>query len=286
MVLQVERMPRIGAHLSVARGGLAGAAARARELGADIFQYFPKNPRSYRSKPVDKEELSRQAGRAAELGIPSVAHSPYVTNLSTIDEKLAEVTRESIVNDLEIAGAYQSAYLIVHCGRYVEAGAERGREAMVAAVRDILARYQGECRLLLENTAGQGTELGQTLEELAEVVGAIGGDDRLGICFDTCHAYAAGILDFDDLDGFVQRWRQTGMDRLVKVIHLNDSKYGFGSHKDRHEYLGRGMIGHERLSLFLRRPEFRTIPWLIETPVADETEYAGEISLARKLAGE
>lgn len=278
--------PRIGAHLSVAGGGLAGAAARARELGAGIFQYFPKNPRSYRPKTVDREELQRQADRAAQLGIPSVAHSPYVTNLSAIDENLARLTRDSIVNDLEIAGAYGSEYLIVHCGRYVGAGAERGREAMVAAVRDILARYDGNCQLLLENTAGQGTELGQTLEELAELVREIGEDERLGICFDTCHAYAAGILDFDDLDGFVHKWYETGMDKLVKVIHLNDSKYGFGSHKDRHEYLGRGMIGRDNLARFLRRPEFQAIPWLIETPVADESEYAGEISLARELAGE
>ncbi|MBE3578196.1 MAG: deoxyribonuclease IV [Limnochordales bacterium] len=282
----MEARPRIGAHLSVAGGGLAGAAVRARELGADIFQYFPKNPRSYRPKTVDKDELRRQADQAARLGIESVAHSPYVTNLSTVDENLARLTRDSIVNDLEIAGACGSAYLIVHCGRYVEAGAERGREAMVAAVREILSRYEGDCRLLLENTAGQGTELGQTLEELAELVRVIGVDERLGICFDTCHAYAAGVLDFGDLDGFVRKWYETGMDKLVKVIHLNDSKYGFASHKDRHEYLGRGMIGRENLARFLRRPEFRTIPWLIETPVADESEYAGEISLARELAGE
>ncbi|HHV54343.1 MAG TPA: deoxyribonuclease IV [Firmicutes bacterium] len=280
-------LPRIGAHLSLSRGGLGAAAERARELGADIFQYFPKNPRSYRPKAIDRAELGRQADRAGELGLPSVAHSPYVTNLSTLDERLARLTRDSIVNDLEIAEAYRSPYLVVHCGRYVGAGAAAGREAMIEAVRDILARYQGPCHLLLENTAGQGTELGQTLSELADLVAAINAgrdDERLGICFDTCHAFAAGILDFDELDAFVAEWQRTGMEKLVRVIHLNDSKFGFGSHKDRHEYLGKGQIGRENLTRFLTRPEFRRIPWLIETPVAAEEEYAEEIRVARELA--
>lgn len=270
----------VGAHLSTSRGGLVGAAQRALAMQSRVFQYFPKNPRSYRPKEIDRAVCERQREQVRELGVLTVAHSPYVTNLSTQEPALAELTRDSILNDLEICEAYGTEYLVVHCGRAVGAGPEAGRQAMVQQVREILQRWNGRCQLLLENTAGQGTELGQSLAELAELMDEIGSDPRLGLCFDTCHAFAAGVLDFDHLGQFWAEWDCYDMGERVRVVHLNDSKFGPGSRKDRHELLGQGQIGAEHLARLLADSRLHPYPLLIETPVAKEEEYAGEIERA------
>ena len=196
-----------------------------------------------------------------------------------------EVSIASIVNDLEIADAYGTDFLVVHCGKHVGEGPEKGKQLMAEAVNRVLDRFDGKTMFLMENTAGQGTELGQTLEEILSIYERIEDKERVGVCFDTCHAFASGILDFDDWDGFLEQFCDDAFFPLVKVIHLNDSKMPYGSRRDRHELLGQGEIGAENLCRFLAEPRFRHLPVIIETPVDDELEYADEIQKAREWAG-
>lgn len=275
---------RIGCHLSVSKG-FDKMVDRALEVGADVVQYFPKNPKSYRPKKFDPDEYRKLAEAAVKADIRSVCHSPYVTNLSTPDPSLWEISIASIVNDLEIADAYGTDYLVVHCGKHVGEGRERGEQLMAEAINRVLEQFDGKTMFLMENTAGQGSELGQTIEELLSIYERIEDKERVGICFDTCHAFASGLLDFDDWDRFLEQFCDDVFFPLVKVIHLNDSMAPFGARRDRHALLGQGEIGEENLRRFLTEPRFRHLPVIIETPVEDELEYADEIRKARAWAG-
>ena len=273
----------IGCHLSTAKG-FDRAVEKAVELGAGIFQYFPKNPRSHRLKALDREAAARQARAAVARGVLTAAHSAYVTNLSTGDPALRETTVVSIVNEMEICTAFGTPWLVVHCGRHLGDGEAAGVRRMAEAVDEVLQRYQGPCRLLLENTAGQGSELGRSVDELLTIREMVAGRQRVGFCLDTCHAFAAGWMKPGGWDRFVAEATRPEFLELVELVHLNDCKAGCGQRVDRHALLGRGQMG-ELLVAFLQEPAFRSRPIIIESPVEDEDDYADEIRLARRWAG-
>ena len=152
---------------------------------------------------------------------------------------------DSIVNDLEIAHHYGTRYLVVHCGKHVGEGEEEGKRLMIDAVNEVLDRFDGDTLLCLENTVGAGTELGWRVEELLEIFDGIEAKEKAGFCFDTCHAFAAGWLDFDNFEAFVDSFTQPDYLSRLAVIHLNDSKIPFDGRRDRHELLGKGEIGSE-----------------------------------------
>lgn len=257
---------------------------RAVEVDADVVQYFPKNPKSYRLKKFDPDEYRRKSEAAKEAGVISVCHSPYVTNLSTPKDDLRDKSVASIINDLEIADAYRTGFLVVHCGKHVGEGVEEGERLMADSVNRILDEFAGDTMFLMENTAGQGTELGQRPEEILAIYERIEQKERVGVCFDTCHGFAAGLLDFSDWDAFAAEFFDPAFLPLVKVIHLNDSKVPGGERKDRHELLGEGEIGPDNLTTFLSEPRLAELPVVIETPIDDELEYADEIKKARRYA--
>ncbi|WP_124727740.1 deoxyribonuclease IV [Staphylospora marina] len=276
---------KIGCHISVAKG-FERASKRAFELGADSFQVFTKNPRGLRPKKVDVKDA--EAGRkfCKEHGIVLVAHTPYITNLSTPKEDLHEVTIRSIREDLRIAECYGAVGAVVHCGKHVGEGEEYGRRRMVETLDIILDEYDGPVKLLLENTAGQGSELGLSIRELTEIRLSTRHPEKIGFCFDTCHAFAAGTWVPDRFDGLVTEMKETGYLEHLVAIHFNDSKAPWGSRKDRHEKIGKGEIGAEALALFLKEEAFQGLPVILETPVDDEGEYAEEIRYLHKLRGE
>jgi deoxyribonuclease-4 len=279
---QQEEKMKIGCHISVAKG-FAKAAKRAKELGAESFQVFTKNPRGLKPKKIDAEDANRGKLYCVENGIVLVAHTPYITNLSTPKPDLQEVTIRSIKEDLTIAEAYGAVGAVVHCGKHVGEGEEYGRKRMVETLNLILQEYVGPTKLLLENTAGQGSELGLTIRELVEIRNATDYPEKIGFCFDTCHAFAAGIWNRETFDALVGEMEETGyLDHLV-AIHYNDSKAPYNSRKDRHEKIGQGEIGAESLALFLKAPQFAGMPVILETPVEDEAEYAEEIQYLHQL---
>ncbi len=276
---------KIGCHVSVAKG-FERAVKNAQELGAESFQIFTKNPRGLRPKKLDYKDAEKGVALSRELDITVVAHTPYITNLSTPKEDLHEVTIRSIKEDLHIASAYGAVGAVVHCGKHVGEGEEYGIGRMIETLDLILAEYDGDTPLLLENTAGQGSELGQTIETLVSIRNATKYPEKIGFCFDTCHAFAAGIWNGETFDELVHTMEESGYLRDLKAIHFNDSKAPFGSRKDRHEKIGKGEIGSEALSFFLTSPAFEHLPVVLETPVEDEREYAEEIQYLRELRSE
>ncbi|SFX27505.1 Endonuclease IV [Thermoactinomyces sp. DSM 45891] len=271
---------KIGCHISVAKG-FEKAAQKAHVLGAQSFQVFTKNPRGLRPKKLDEADARKGREYCAEQGIAVIAHTPYITNLSTPKEDLHEVTIRSIREDLAIAEAYGALGAVVHCGKHVGEGVEYGTARMVETLNEILREYEGPVKLLLENTAGQGSELGLEIRDLVAIRIATDTPDKIGFCFDTCHAFAAGTWEKETVDALVEEMKESGyLDALV-AIHFNDSKAPYNSRKDRHEKIGKGEIGAEALSAFLRTGAFDHLPIVLETPADDESEYADEMVYVR-----
>ncbi|MBA4547592.1 deoxyribonuclease IV [Thermoactinomyces intermedius] len=275
---------KIGCHISVAKG-FYKAAQKARELGADSFQVFTKNPRGLRPKKLNHTDAERGRQFCEEHGISLVCHTPYITNLSTPKPDLHEVTIRSIKEDLMIAEAYGAVGAVVHCGKHVGEGEAYGRERMVETLNKILADYEGNTKLLLENTAGQGSELGLTIQELVDIREATDAPEKIGFCFDTCHGFAAGIWMEETFSDLVNEMEKTKYLENLVAIHFNDSKAPAGSRKDRHEKIGKGEIGEKALSLFLKEPRFEGLPVVLETPVEDEQEYSEEMKYLHQLKG-
>ncbi|QOS99486.1 deoxyribonuclease IV [Brevibacterium sp. JNUCC-42] len=273
---------KIGCHISVAKG-LEKAAMQAVHLGAQSFQVFTKNPRGLKPKKIDHKDADKGVEIMTKHDITLVCHTPYITNLSTPKEDLQEVTIRSIVEDLHIAEAYGAIGAVVHCGKHVGEGEEYGTKRMVETLDLILEQYNGPVKLLLENTAGQGTELGLTIHALEEIRKASKYPEKIGYCFDTCHAFAAGQWDEESFDKIVEDMEQTGYLNSLVCIHFNDSKVPFGSRKDRHEKIGKGEIGSDALAKFLRSEKLQHLPVVLETPVDDEQEYADELVYVRDL---
>jgi deoxyribonuclease IV len=276
---------KIGCHISVAKG-FEKAAKRAKELGAESFQVFTKNPRGLKPKKIDVLDADRGKEFCEEHGIVLVAHTPYITNLSTPKEDLHEVTVRSIREDLSIAEAYGAVGAVVHCGKHVGEGEAYGRQRMVETLDRILSEYDGPVKLLLENTAGQGSELGLSIRELTEIRASTRYPEKIGFCFDTCHAFAAGTWVPDRFDELIREMEETGYLEHLVAIHFNDSKAPWGSRKDRHEKIGKGEIGSGALAQVLKAEVFNGLPVILETPVEDEDEYAEEIRYLHELRGE
>lgn len=273
---------KIGCHISVGKG-LEQAVLRAKELGAESLQVFTKNPRGLKPKKIDHKDAAKGVALLQEHGMQLVCHTPYITNLSTPKADLQEVTIRSIVEDLHITEAYGALGAVVHCGKHVGEGEAYGIQRMVETLDLILEQYEGPAKLLLENTAGQGSELGLTITSLMEIRSQCKYPEKIGFCFDTCHSFAAGQWNLDSFDKLVEEMTSTGYLEHLVAIHFNDSKAPFASQKDRHEKIGKGEIGSEALAKFLTSPAFQHLPVILETPVEDELEYAEEMVYLHEL---
>jgi deoxyribonuclease IV len=276
---------KIGCHISVAKG-LTKAAQKAYELGAESFQVFTKNPRGLKPKQLNLEDADQGRRFCEEHEIMLIAHTPYITNLSTPKEDLHRVTVRSIKEDLRIAEAYGAVGAVVHCGKHVGQGEEWGRQRMIETLNLILADYEGDTLLLLENTAGQGSELGLTIKELMAIRQATDYPSKIGFCFDTCHGFAAGIWEKETFPDLMKEMETSDYLQHLVAIHFNDSKVPYHSRKDRHAKIGKGEIGTEALALFLHVPQLEGKPIILETPVEDEREYAEEIQFLHQLREE
>lgn len=272
---------QIGCHLSTSKG-FKGAAEAALKLGAESFQFFTKNPRAFRGK--GPQDGPAGVALCREHGLVAVAHSPYITNLSTPDPELHEITVQSLVHDLQIAESCGAVGLVVHCGKHVEMGEEYGIRRMVETLEMILNTYEGPVPILLENTAGQGSELGTDLEQLLRIRDQVKQKDRIGFCFDTCHAFVAGQYDPAAWDQYARRMRETGYRDLLVAVHLNDARAPQGSRRDRHENLGKGFIGEAGIATILQSGIFAGLPVVLETPVEKQEAYGPEMAYARQLA--
>jgi deoxyribonuclease-4 len=272
----------IGCHVSI-RHGYLEAAKSAAAVGAQSFQYFPKNPRSLSVKPFDQRDTALCRDYCQEHGLVSIAHTSYPTNLAVEEPALYAATVQSVRNDLEIANACGSVGLVVHFGQYKGSDPLRGYQVMIRMVNEILRDWDGEAKLLLENNAGQGGRMGTTLEELTQVRQLLLAPDKVGFCLDTCHAFASGMWRGDNWESLAERMRESGYFSRLFAVHLNDSVYPYASYRDRHANIGRGQIGAEAIQDVLRSPELGGLPIVLETPKGAGGGHRDEIAYVKRL---
>jgi deoxyribonuclease-4 len=266
-------MMRLGAHESIA-GGLYKAFDRAQSVGCDAVQIFVKPNRAWAVKPLTEEDVARFKAKAEETAIqPVVGHASYLLNLASPKDDLWKKSCDTLVVELERCEALDVGWLVLHPGSHVGSGEETGLARVARGLGEVHAATPGFCaQILLENTAGQGTNLGYSFEHLAWLIEHTPGGERLGVCLDTCHAFAAGY-ELRTLEGYGATMAAfdsiVGLERL-KAIHLNDCKGDLGSRKDRHEHIGKGFIGLEGFRHVLNDPRLAGLPGLLETPKSDD----------------
>ncbi|MEJ8545354.1 deoxyribonuclease IV [Brevibacillus borstelensis] len=273
----------VGCHVSI-RNGYLGAAKTAFAIGANSFQYFPKNPRSMGVKAFDAKDAEACRRFAQERGLVSIGHTSYPTNLAVDEEDMRERTVKHLRNDLEIAEACGSLGVVVHFGHAKGGEPLEGYKRMIRLLDELLHDWRGEAKILLENNAGQGSRMGTTIEELVQVRSLLAAPDRVGFCLDTCHAFASGLWRGSNWKEVAAHMRSSGYFSSLAAVHLNDSVYPSGSFRDRHAPVGRGEIGLEAFSEFLQTPELAEVPIILETPAPAIGGHREEILLVRKLA--
>lgn len=279
---------QFGCHISIRRGFLE-AAKTATKLGADAFQYFPKNPRSLTVKAFHRQDAAACAAYCLEHGIRSIAHTPYPTNLAAEPGVLRQATIASLRNDLDIADACGSVGIVVHFGKFRGKDPLQGYKNIIQCLNEVLSGYKGRTLLLLENQAGEGSMMGTTLEELVQVRRLCDRPELIGFCFDTCHAFASGLWPAAQAEGWGQlelQMVQTGYWADLQAIHLNDSVYPRGSCKDRHARIGHGEMGEERFAAMLGSSKLRercNLPVVLETPVLRGATHESEICYMREM---
>jgi deoxyribonuclease IV len=268
-------MPRLGAHLSIG-GGLPRAVDRAVATRCEALQIFTKSVGQWRARPLPADEIVLFRRRVADTGIqPVVAHNSYLINIAAAAPALREQSLQALQEEFDRAAALGLQGLVMHPGSYTTGTEDGGLHLIATGLRQILrARRRAGPMILLEHTAGQGTNLGHRFEHLAAILDRLDGSPRVGVCLDTCHLLTAGY-DICSEDGYVQTFREfdrlVGLDR-IKVFHLNDSKKPCGSRVDRHEHIGKGCLGLEPFRRLLNDARFAGLPMLLETPKLDTPE--------------
>ncbi len=268
-------MPRLGAHVSIA-GGLPRAVDRAKAARCDAFQIFTKSAGQWRARPLPREEIELFHRRVRETGIrPVIAHNSYLINLATALPALRDQSIASMREELARAEALGLDGVVMHPGSFTSGTEQDGLRLIADGLARLLdERPDGRARILLEHTAGQGTNLGHRFEHLAEIIDRLGGSARVGVCLDTCHLLAAGY-DIATERGYVKTFgdfdRIVGLSR-IRAFHLNDSKRPCGARVDRHEHIGKGCLGLEPFRRLLNDPRFAHLPMLLETPKLDTPE--------------
>lgn len=297
---------KIGCHLS-SSGGYLAMAQTAVSIGANVFQFFTRNPRGGAAKPVDKADVAAFLKYAAENGIgPILAHAPYTLNAAGAEPRVREFAESVMVDDLKRLELTPGAMYNFHPGSHVGQGTENGVELISSHLNRVFTRVCKDLSsdqranrptdhlstiVLLETMAGKGSEVGRNFEEIRAIIDATESQltanrqsptAKLGVCLDTCHVWDGGYDIVNDLDGVLAEFDKViGLDHL-KAIHINDSMNVLAAHKDRHEKIGKGKIGLEAFARIVNHPKLRDLPFYLETP-CDLQGYKEEIALLKGL---
>lgn len=275
----------IGCHLSVSKGYLH-MAKEATSIGANTFQFFPRNPRGGASKPLVPEDVEALSAWMKEHRFGKIfCHGAYTMNGASLKEEIRNFARQAIREDLVKVSQLPDCLYNFHPGTHLKQGAEKAIP-LIADMVNLAMDYEDlNTTVLLETMAGKGTEVGRSFEELADIIERVERKDRIGVCLDTCHIYDGGYDIVNDLDGVLAGFDKViGLERL-KAIHLNDDKNPMGSQKDRHEKIGKGTIGLEAFERIINHPALRDLPFYLETP-NDLAGYKEEIEILKALRKE
>lgn len=285
---KVLAMPPLGAHMSIA-GGYFRAVELAAAAGCDCVQVFTKNNNQWRAKPLSAEDvrLFQAALKTRKIAFP-IAHNSYLINLAAPAEALWRKSVDSMVGEVERAGQLGIPFVVTHPGAYTTSSEEAGLDRIVRALKEVLRRTKKlSTGVLLETTAGQGTCLGCRFEHLGFILDRLRGPDRLGVCVDTCHIFAAGypIAERHDYLATLRAMdRAFGLER-IKAFHLNDSAKPLGSRVDRHAHIGEGHLGLAPFRHFLNDRRFRRTPMYLETPKGTRDGEDLDVMNLRTLRG-
>ncbi|MHC4885592.1 MAG: deoxyribonuclease IV [Planctomycetota bacterium] len=276
---------KFGVHVSIA-GGVAKAPARAAELGCDCFQLFVSNPRSWRLPMIAAEEaaLFQRECRRLKLG-PVVVHLTYLVNIASPDADLYARAVEHFKAQYAAAAALAADFFVIHPGSHKETSVKEGVQRVAAAIQETFCECPSGPVILLENTAGGGSTLGRSAEELGLLMEAIAEPDRTGLCLDTCHAYAMGhdVAAPAAFRTFFAAHERAAGKGSVRVIHMNDSMNQLGQGRDRHQHIGLGHFGEEGVRNILSTRGVRKLPFILETPVNDTRGDADNLAAIRAL---
>ncbi|MBE9505101.1 MAG: deoxyribonuclease IV [Proteobacteria bacterium] len=265
----------LGAHMSIA-GGIDEAPLRGEAVGCKVIQIFTKSSNQWKARELGEEEIERFKTNGENAGISSViAHDSYLINLASPNDELRKKSFHAFLDEMDRCRRLGIRYLVMHPGSHTGAGEKEGIKTISDQFNELLHLSDGwKVDITLETTAGQGTNLGYKFEHLAAIMDKVKKKDRLKVCFDTCHTFAAGY-NIATEEGYTETMAQfdslIGLDKLV-AFHINDSKKGLGSRVDRHEHLGKGTLGEAPFRFIMNDPRFVNIPKILETPKGKEME--------------
>ena len=278
-------MVKVGVHVSIA-GSLDLAVDRAKDAGCDVFQQFSRNPRGWGYKPLSDDDCDTYRAKIKATGIIPVDHMPYLPNLASPKPEIYEKSVPALVAELDRCGGLGIPYLVTHLGHHLGDGIAGGRARVIRAINTALGESDNSVMLLLENTAGEKNSVGSSFEHIRGIMDGLDGQERVGVCFDTCHAFAAGYelrTEVGIAETLAQFDEQVGI-RNLRIVHVNDTKGDRGSGLDRHEHIGMGFIGENGFRRILHHPAFKNLLLVCETPVDERRDDAGNIAKVRELA--
>jgi len=278
-------MVNVGVHISIA-GSLDRAVDRAKDAGCDVFQIFSRNPRGWGFSPLSEDTRSAFTVKIRSGGIIPVVHMPYLPNLASPKQDIYEKSVAALSAELDRCASLDIPYLVTHLGHHLGDGLAGGRTRVIRAINTALENSDNNVILLLENTAGEKNSVGSSFEHIRGIMDGLEKNHRIGVCLDTCHAFAAGYelrTETGISQTLAQFEDQIGIEYL-RIIHLNDSKGDLGSSLDRHEHIGMGFIGEDGFRCILHNPVVSVLPLICETPIDDRRDDAGNIAKVRELA--
>ena len=279
-------MMRLGLHVSIA-GHIYESITRAEVLGCNTMQIFSRDPRQWRRERLSLEDIEEFRRRRQKSKItPVFVHIPYLINLASPYSVLYRDSIKAYIDDILETELLGADYIVTHMGSHKKSGEQKGLKRFTLALNKILERTKkSKVVILLENTSGSGSWLGYKFEHQRQIVDGVEQENRIGICFDTCHGYAAGY-DLATAEGLNETINQldkiVGLNRL-KLIHLNDTKDRLSSHRDRHEHIGKGKIGLEGFRHILNERRLKDMPFILETPKDSEDADKVNLAVVRKL---
>ncbi|MCX5925533.1 MAG: deoxyribonuclease IV [Candidatus Dependentiae bacterium] len=275
----------LGAHMSIS-GGFEKAIQRGESIGCTAIQIFTKSNRQWHAQKITNEQalLFKQTMTSSTIKIV-IAHATYLINLGSPQKSVAEKSVLALVQELARCDQLDIPYLVLHPGSHLESGESICIKQIIENIDSALEQAQSNTMLLLETMAGQGTSVCYRFEDIATIINSSKNPTKIGVCFDTCHVFAAGY-DFRDPETYKAMWLQfdaiVGYEKL-KVIHLNDSKKDLGMHVDRHENIGKGKIGLNAFRLIINDKNLASVPKILETPKTTLEDDRNNISIIEKL---
>ena len=276
---------RIGVHVSIA-GHIYESLERAKALDCNTMQIFSRNPRGWRVSKLESPDVEEFIRLKLKYDIrPVVVHIPYLINLATPDEKLYKKSIDAYIEDIKRADLLGAEYFVTHLGSHVDSGEDNGIKRFSRALNEIITKARPKTRILLENTAGSGSNIGYKFEHIKRIVDGLDKPSGIGVCLDTAHIFEAGY-DMKNRDGLENTFKEfdklLGLD-LIKVVHFNDSLSPSGSHVDRHQHIGKGKLGLDALGRIINYPGLKDAAFIMETPKKSDNDDKRNVATAKKL---